>query len=88
MFGRTIAFGAGVGVGMAGSWYLKRQVRRQVARVAPDHVVDEMGRRIRRAGGEVRSALVEGREVMRRYAADAQSELEAQRRRGSLRAVS
>lgn len=88
MFGRTVAFGAGISVGMAGGWYVKRQVRRQMERVAPDQLVDEVGVRIRRAGGELRAAVSEGREVMRRYASEAQAELEVQRRRGSLRAVS
>ena len=73
---RVVWFGSGFTAGLAGAWWVRRQVRTTVERYVPAKVRDEVGQRTRATVGEVRSALAEGRAVMRQYEAQARAELD------------
>lgn len=77
MFKRVIWMGAGFGAGLGSSFWVKRAVNRRVQRVLPPHVRHAVGRRARSAGSTVRSAVSEGRSVMRQYERDAEAEITA-----------
>lgn len=88
MFKRVIWFGSGFTAGMAGGWYVQRTVRQRIERYAPENLKTEVAAKAESLRSDVATAVSEGREVMRRYQEDAQSDLEDRHRRGRLRAVS
>jgi hypothetical protein len=67
--------GTGAGVGFGGAMWIRNKVRRAVARVMPDRVAADVTGGARRAGANVRDALVEGRTAMRTREAELRDEL-------------
>lgn len=87
MIKRVVWMGTGFGLGVTSSVWAKRAVRKRVRRYVPEQMRHEVSARVRQMGSEVRSAVSEGRQVMRDYRTDVESEVAAQQRRRSLRAV-
>jgi hypothetical protein len=64
MFVRVTWLGVGVVVGVAGSKWAERKLRRAASRLLPAQVSAEFARRGERLAEELRAALVEGRQAM------------------------
>lgn len=76
MFKRVIWMGAGFGAGLGSSYWVKRAVQRRVERYVPTEVRKVVGSKARAAGSTVKSAVDEGRTVMRQYQRDAEAAIE------------
>jgi hypothetical protein len=74
MFKRVRWMSIGAAVGLGGSVWAQRRVRRAVDRYLPEQVVSSAGQRARNLRSDVRDALTEGRLAMR----DREEELRAQ----------
>ena len=79
--------GTGFGLGVTSSVWAKRAVRKRVRRYVPDQVRSQVTQRVKRVGTDVKSAVSEGRQVMRDYRTDMEAEVTATERRRSIRAV-
>ena len=64
MFRRAFWFGTGATAGFGGAMWIRRQVLRTVRRYTPEQVRDDVSTSVRRAGGNLRNAVVEGRRAM------------------------
>lgn len=87
MFKRVFWYGSGVASGVAGSWWAKRKVRKQMERYTPQgmkrQATEKAAQRVDQAKGSASVVLADGRERMRKY----RSDIDARRRRGSMHAV-
>ena len=87
MFGvvrRAFWFGTGATAGVGGALWVRRRIRRAVARYAPEHVSQEMASGVRRVGTDLREAWSEGRAEMQSREAELRQELAPGRRPNSL----
>ena len=75
MFRRAFWFGTGATAGFGGAMWIRRQVLRTVRRYTPEQVRDDMSTTVRRAGGNLRDAVVEGRRAMAHREAQLRDEL-------------
>ncbi|HZM32178.1 MAG TPA: hypothetical protein VFB77_16890 [Acidimicrobiales bacterium] len=75
MLRRAFWFGTGATAGFGGAMWIRRQVLRTVRRYTPDQVRDDVTTSVRRAGGNLRDAVVEGRRAMARREAQLRDEL-------------
>ena len=65
LFRRIFWVGTGVSMGFGGAMWIRARVLRAVERVMPQRVQKDVSQGVRRAGGNVAGALVEGRSAMR-----------------------
>jgi hypothetical protein len=84
VFKRLFWFTSGASVGFGGAMWVRRRVRRAIARYAPEHVTSEVTTSVRRAGTELREALSEGRTAMHDREAELRKELAPGKRLRSL----
>lgn len=84
MFKRTFWFGSGVVVGAGGTVWATVKLRQAAAQVTPGGLADQALTRARRAGGDVRDAVTEGRLVMRETEAQLRRELTPATRAGAV----
>jgi len=77
VFKRIIWMGVGATAGVGASVWANRQVKRTVARLAPDALSREVAGRARTLGRDLADALVEGRQAMREREAELQAKLDA-----------
>ena len=75
MFRRAFWFGTGATAGFGGAMWIRRQVLRTVRRYTPEQVRDDVSTSVRRAGGNLRDAVVEGRRAMAHREAQLRDEL-------------
>ncbi|HWC12478.1 MAG TPA: hypothetical protein VG455_14805 [Acidimicrobiales bacterium] len=75
MFKRVFWLTVGMAIGFATSLWMYRALRQTLARYRPEQVADTVARSLHGLREDVRSALAEGREAMRRAEADLRSEL-------------
>lgn len=75
MIRRPLWLAAGVAVGVGGTLWAERRVRRAVDRLAPESVAVEAGRSVRRLGDRVQAAVAAGREAHDRREEELWSEL-------------
>jgi hypothetical protein len=73
MMKRPFWFGTGLAAGVAGTLWAEQRIRRQVARLSPNHVANEA---VRQIGGRVRSAVDAGRQERDRREAELWAELD------------
>lgn len=64
MFKRVVWFTIGTAVGVVGAKRAERAVRERVERLAPANVTTSVTRAARGIGGELRSAVADGRATM------------------------
>ena len=87
MFKRLFWYGSGVASGVAGSWWTKRKVRKQMERYTPAgmrrQAAEKATQRVDQVRGDAAVAFADGRDRLRKY----RSEIEARRRRDSIHAV-
>lgn len=83
MFKRLFWYGSGVASGVAGSWWTKRKVRKQMERYTPEGVKRQAKERAMQAREDASMVVSDGRQKLRRY----RSDIEARRRRDNIRAV-
>lgn len=88
MMKRIIWWGTGFGMGAVSSVWAKRKVRKKVDQMVPEVVRTDVGRTAKRVTSGVRTAVSEGRRAMRQYNEDAESQVNPDRPRRRLRAVS
>ncbi|MGH9214361.1 MAG: hypothetical protein ACRD2C_27390 [Acidimicrobiales bacterium] len=84
MFKRLFWFTSGAGLGFGGAMWVRRRVRRAVARYAPERVTSEVTTNVRQVGTDLREALCEGREAMQTREAELRRELAPGKRLRSL----
>ncbi len=65
----------GIGVGLGSSLWVTRRVKRVAARYTPERLSNEVTSSVRRLGHDLRLALQEGREAMRKREAELRNEL-------------
>jgi hypothetical protein len=63
VIGRPLWLAAGVAVGVGGTLWAERRVRRAVDRLTPESVAAGAGRSVRRLGDRVQAAVAAGREA-------------------------
>jgi hypothetical protein len=73
MMKRPFWFGTGLAAGVAGTLWAEQRIRRQVARLSPNHVANEA---VRQIGDRVRSAVDAGRQERDRREAELWAELD------------
>lgn len=87
MFKRVFWYGSGVASGVAGSWWAKRKVRKQMERYTPAGIrrqaTEKAAERVDRVRGDAATVFADGRARLRGY----RSDIEARRRRDSIHAV-
>jgi hypothetical protein len=76
MFKRIFWLSTGVALGMGSSLWVMRAVRQRISQYAPDRLADNVTTAARGAREDLRSALIEGREAMRRRESELRAELE------------
>lgn len=76
MFKRLFWLSTGVALGMGSSVWVMRAIRQRISRYAPDRLADNVTTAARGAREDLRSALIEGREAMRRRESELRAELE------------
>jgi hypothetical protein len=75
MFKRAYWLVLGYGLGLLSSLFALRWVRRQFERYAPAEVTDRLSRSARGVGSNVKAAVSEGRDTMRRREAEMRGEV-------------
>jgi hypothetical protein len=75
VFRRAFWFGTGATAGFGGAMWIRRQVLRTVRRYTPEQVRDDVSTSVRRAGGNLRAAVAEGRRAMSHREAQLRDEL-------------
>ena len=73
MMKRPFWFGTGLAAGVAGTLWAEQRIRRQMAKLTPNHVANEA---VRQIGGRVRSAVDAGRQERDRREAELWADLE------------
>lgn len=76
MFKRIFWLSTGVAVGMGSSLWVMRAIRQRMSQYAPDRLANNVTTAARGAREDLRSALIEGREAMRRRESELRAELE------------
>ena len=76
MFKRLFWLCTGTLIGMGSSFWVMRMIRQRVSQYAPDRLADNVATAARGAREDLRAALVEGREAMRRRESELRAELE------------
>lgn len=77
MIRRMFWFGAGVGAGVGGSYWLSRALGRTVDRYRPSRLGTELARATERLGSDLVRAVREGRAEMAEAEAELRRELES-----------
>ena len=83
MFKRLFWYGSGVASGVAGTWWTRRKVRKQMERYTPKGMKEQARHRANQARSDAAVAVSDGRQRLRRY----RSDFDARRRRGHIHAV-
>ncbi len=78
MFKRVFWLMTGAGFGFGVSFWVMRAVRSTVDRYKPERVTHDVSHALRGLSGDVRAAVVDGREAMRDYERDLRVKLETQ----------
>jgi hypothetical protein len=81
---RLLWFTSGASLGFGGAMWIRRRVRRVLARYAPERVTSEMTSGVRRVGTDLRDAWSAGRAEMQTREAELRRDLAPGRRLGSL----
>ena len=81
MFKRLFWLCIGVGFGFGLSYWLARFLRQTAERYSPERVSNDVVESARRLGTDVRTAIEEGREAMRKREAELRAELELRQAR-------
>ncbi|MDQ6927944.1 MAG: hypothetical protein M3159_04685 [Actinomycetota bacterium] len=76
MFKRLFWLTTGAALGMGSSFWVMRAVRQRISQYAPDRIADNVTTAARTAREDLRAALVEGRDAMRRRESELRAELE------------
>ncbi|HEX8770989.1 MAG TPA: hypothetical protein VF711_09515 [Acidimicrobiales bacterium] len=76
MFKRLFWLSTGLAIGMGSSLWVMRAIRQRISQYAPDRLAENVTAAARGAREDVRSALIEGREAMRRRESELRAELE------------
>lgn len=76
MFKRLFWLSTGTVLGMGSSFWVMRMIRQRVSQYAPDRIADNVATAARGAREDLRAALIEGREAMRRRESELRAELE------------
>ena len=66
----------GIGLGAGMSYWLARFLRQTAERYSPERVSNDVVESARRLGSDMRKAIAEGREAMRKREAELRAELE------------
>jgi hypothetical protein len=77
MFKRLFWLCVGIGLGAGMAYWLQKFVRQTAERYSPERVSNDMANGARKFGGDLRTALSQGREAMRKREAELRAELEA-----------
>jgi hypothetical protein len=81
MFKRLFWLCVGIGLGAGMSYWLARFLRQTAERYSPGRVSNDVAAGARRFGTDVRKAVEEGREAMRKREAELRAELELRQAR-------
>ena len=81
MFKRLFWLCVGIGLGAGMSYWLARFLRQTAERYSPERVSGDMVNGARRLGTDLRVALNEGREAMRKREAELRADLEIRQAR-------
>jgi hypothetical protein len=81
MFKRLFWLCVGIGLGAGMSYWLARFLRQTAERYSPERVSNDVAAGARRFGTDVRKAVEEGREAMRKREAELRAELELRQAR-------
>jgi hypothetical protein len=76
MFKRLFWLTVGMAIGFGTSFWVYRTVRQTLARYTPERLADDVSAAVRGLRDDLREALAEGREAMRRAEADLRAELD------------
>jgi hypothetical protein len=76
MFKRLFWLCVGVGLGAGMAYWLQKFLRQTAERYSPERVSNDVVESARRLGTDVRRAIDEGREAMRKREAELRAELE------------
>jgi hypothetical protein len=76
MFKRLFWLCVGIGLGAGMSYWLARFLRQTAERYSPERVSNDVVDGLRRLGSDVRTAVGEGREAMRKREAELRADLE------------
>ena len=82
MFKRLFWLCVGIGLGAGMAYWLQKALRQTVERYSPERVSNDMANGARRFGSDLRAALDEGREAMRKREAELRAELELRQASG------
>lgn len=75
MFKRLLWLCIGVAFGFGLSFWLTRAIRQAAARYSPDRLSTNLSGALRGVGGDLRTAVSEGREAMRRREAELREQM-------------
>ena len=81
MFKRLFWLCVGIGLGAGMAYWLQKFVRQTAERYSPERVSNELVDGARKLGTDLRKALDEGREAMRKREAELRAELELRQAR-------
>jgi len=81
MFKRLFWLCVGIGLGAGMAYWLQKFVRQTAERYSPERVSNELVDGARKFGTDLRKALNEGREAMRKREAELRAELELRQAR-------
>ena len=76
MFKRLFWLCVGIGLGAGMAYWLQKALRQTAERYSPERVSNDVVESARRLGTDVRRAIDEGREAMRKREAELRAELE------------
>jgi len=76
MFKRLFWLAVGIGLGAGMAYWLQKVLRQTAERYSPERVSNDVAASARRLGTDVRRAIDEGREAMRKREAELRTELE------------
>jgi hypothetical protein len=80
MFKRTVWFTIGTGVGLGGSVYAQRRLRRKIERYHPEQVAKHVSTSVRTFSADVLAAAKEGKAAMREREDALRSRLQSPRK--------
>jgi CO dehydrogenase/acetyl-CoA synthase beta subunit len=76
MFKRLFWLSTGTAIGVGSSFWVQRAIRQRISQYAPDRIADNVATAARGAKEDLRAALTEGRDAMRRRESELRAELE------------